>query len=215
MINKPSICWLCWKPMMMKWSKCTKYLSAQICLESHNFLKSDFFCWPRIGTDLKSEYLTSFTYLRYHFEIDFFCKMKLQCTAQILIGKTTSLMFFAFPQCILHTYHWRLCAWVHGTISRVLFEAIRHQLTWYRVTRRSYALFSRPPHPPLIQLACFLPSAFCTAGELIRWNQSSRIFGRLCSTLPAFGSKTRYSIKYLCFPLRDQNWDKVSICSEI
>ena len=53
MINKPSICWLCWKPMMMKWSKCTKYLSAQICPESHNFLKSDLFSGPEMGQILR------------------------------------------------------------------------------------------------------------------------------------------------------------------
>ena len=38
---------------MMKWSKCTKYLSAQICPESHNFLKSDLFSGPEMGQILR------------------------------------------------------------------------------------------------------------------------------------------------------------------
>ena len=78
-----------------------------------------------------------------------------------------------FLQCILHTYHWRLCAcfditcladlksfgviWCHEVTLCLIFT------TW-------------------TNLACFLP--FCTAGERgICWKQSSLIFGLLCQKL--------------------------------
>ena len=78
-----------------------------------------------------------------------------------------------FLQCLLHTYHWRLCAcfditcladlksfgviWCHEVTVCLIFT------TW-------------------TNLACFLP--FCTAGERgICWKQSSLIFGLLCQKL--------------------------------
>lgn len=122
MINKLSICWLCWKPMMKKWWKCTKYPSAQIL---HNYLPRIpwfpqiwFFFRPLNGTDLKSEYLTSFTYLRYHFKIDSSCKMKLQCTARILID---------------NHYFDVLCLSFNVSFIHIIGGYVPQPMTWYHV----------------------------------------------------------------------------------
>lgn len=201
MINKPSICWLCWKPMMMKWSKCTKYLSAQICPESHNFLKSDLFSGPEMGQILRVNIW------RVSHILDIISRL----TSSARWNYTVHGNHYFDVLCLPSMYPSNislavmcLSPWHDTTYDSNSFDVVSRHETIIRL------IFTNPTTDP--PLACFLPTC---AGELIRWNQSSTIFGRLCWTLPASRSKTWYSIKYSCSPLQDQNWDEVSISSKI
>lgn len=112
-------------------------------------------------------------------------------------------MFFAFLQCILHTYHWRLCAWVDGTIPRM----ISTHLTWYDATRRLYALFS---HHWSNLLAFYI---HCSGRVNPLKSKLEDIFVQHVG-LPFVQKLDTQSNIHNC-PLQDHNWDEVSISLEI